>query len=146
VHSAPEWNVAVLNDDVIVTPRWWFTVTSYLRDHPTAVLAYGEREPRLHRPRLETQVGPTNPLDRIIGYAHVSKGEKGLRFDTTMKWWYSDDDYDWQARQAGGALTVPGAWIEHLTPDQSTNSSPELVAQAALDRHAFVTKWGLEPW
>jgi hypothetical protein len=44
-------------------------------------------------------------------------------------------------------LRIPaGAAVNHLHPNGSTASSPELSAQAGLDRAAFVAKWGRPPW
>jgi hypothetical protein len=73
------------------------------------------------------------------------RGESELRLDESMAWWYSDDDLDWQARQQGGALLVPGIPVQHLCPNGSTNERPELQEQAGRDRQTFITKWGKAP-
>lgn len=141
--SYDEWNVAIINDDAIAPPGWVETLSTAMRSTP-AVLAYpdqcGGRELILH-----TVAGPVDLRQRITGYAYMLRGEAGLRLDESMAWHYSDDDLDWQAREAGGALLVPGIPVEHRAPNVQTNARPELVKQAARDRETFITKWGRAP-
>lgn len=138
-----EWDVAVVNSDVVVPPGWMFKLSGAMRGGP-AVLAYpdqtGGQEYRLH------QKAEPIPLSmRITGYAHMMRGEAHLRYDETMAWWYSDDDLDWTARERGGALLVPGASVVHRDPNGSTNARVELQQQAARDRETFRAKWGRTP-
>jgi GT2 family glycosyltransferase len=140
---AGEWDVAVLNSDVVVPAGWMDALSSAMRA-TTAVLAYpdqgGGREQILH-----TRAEPVDLRQRITGYAYMLRGEAGLRLDESMAWWYSDDDLDWQARQQGGALLVPGLAVEHRCPNESTNARPELQEQAGRDRETFIAKWGKAP-
>ncbi|HEX9834556.1 MAG TPA: hypothetical protein VGA66_16010, partial [Mycobacterium sp.] len=66
--------------------------------------------------------------------------------DESMAWWYSDDSLDWEAREQGGALLVPGIAVEHRCPNGSMYERPELQEQAGLDRETFRKKWGRTPW
>lgn len=141
---AQQWDVAVLNSDVTVPPGWVDDLSTAMRA-TTAVLAYpdqcGGQKQILH-----TEAAPIDLRQRITGYAYLLRGEAGLRLDESMAWWYGDDDLDWQARQQGGALLVPGLAVEHRLPNVSTNERRELLEQAGRDRTTFKTKWGRTPW
>lgn len=139
-----QWDIAVLNSDVTVPAGWIDSLSTAMRS-TTAVLAYpdqhGGRQQILH-----TKAGPVDLRTRITGYAYMLRGEAGLRLDESMAWWYSDDTLDWEARERGGALLVPGIPVEHRCPNISTNERPELQAQAGRDRATFEAKWGRTPW
>lgn len=139
-----EWDVAVLNSDVVVPPGWVEAMSNAMRA-AHATLAYpdqhGGRELVLH-----TKAEPIDLRQRITGYAYMLRGEMGLRLDESMAWWYSDDDLDWNARISGGALLVPGHPVEHRAPNISTHERPELLAQTGRDRETFARKWGRTPW
>jgi len=142
--GAGEWDIAVLNSDVVVPPGWIMTLSMAMRGSP-AVLAYpdqhGGRDVVLH-----TKAEPIDLRQRITGYAYMLRGETGLRLDESMAWWYSDDDLDWRAREQGGALLVPGLPVEHRCPNGSMYDRPELGQQAGRDRQTFQAKWGRTPW
>jgi hypothetical protein len=139
-----DWDIAVLNSDVIVPPGWVDALSAAMRS-TTAVLAYpdqcGGQQQILH-----TKAEPVDLRLRITGYAYMLRGEAGLRLDESMAWWYSDDDIDWEAREKGGALLVPGIPVQHLCPNGSTDARPELQQQAGRDRETFIAKWGKAPW
>jgi hypothetical protein len=142
--EADEWDIAVLNSDVVVPPGWMVSLSMAMRG-TTAVLAYpdqhGGRDTVLH-----TKAEPVDLRQRITGFAFMLRGEHGLRFDEELAWWYGDDAADWTAREQGGALLVPGIPVEHRAPNISTNERPELQQQAARDRETFARKWGRTPW
>lgn len=137
------WDVAVLNSDVVVPHGWVDKLSRAMRSTP-AVLAYPDQSGAWHQV-LHKVAEPVPLTMRITGYAHLLKGEAGLRYDETMAWWYSDDDMDWTARQRGGALLVSGLAVEHKDPNGSTNARPELQIQAGKDRQTFINKWGRAP-
>lgn len=139
------WNVCILNDDVRMTETWISSVSEHLRGHPTAALAYGDQHGFLSGPTLHSTLTSTDALLKICGYAHMSRGELGIRFDESMRWWYSDDDYDWQARKLGGSLVVPHVRVHHDSPDVATMTTPALYEQACRDRETFIAKWGIAP-
>ncbi|WP_146620439.1 glycosyltransferase family 2 protein [Streptomyces sp. Amel2xB2] len=142
-HGAREWDVVVLNSDVVVPPGWVDALSAAMRA-TTAVLAYpdqcGGTEQILH-----TKAEPVDLRQRITGYAYMLRGEADLRLDESMVWHYSDDDLDWTARERGGALLVPGFAVEHRDPNGSMRDRPELNEQAARDRETFIAKWGRAP-
>lgn len=142
--EAEQWDIAVLNSDVVVPAGWVMSLSMAMRS-ATAVLAYpdqhGGRDVVLH-----TKAEPVDLRQRITGYAYMLRGEAGLRLDESMAWWFSDDDLDWTAREQGGALLVPGIPVEHRAPNISTHERPELLEQTGRDRATFARKWGRTPW
>lgn len=142
--EAGQWDVAVLNSDVVCPPGWFETLSAAMRA-TTAVLAYPDQHGG-RRQILHTKAEPIDLRQRITGYAYMLRGEAGLRLDESMAWWASDDDIDWTAREQGGALLVPGLAVEHRAPNVSTNERPELAAQAGRDMETFRQKWGRTPW
>lgn len=139
-----EWDVAVLNDDVVVPPGWVDTLSARMRA-TTAVLAYPDQAGG-QQEILHTGTAPVSLSQRITGYAFMLRGEVGLRADEDFVWWAGDDDLGLRAQAAGGALLVPGIPVEHRAPDVQTNASPVLTAQAARDMDTFLAKWGVRPW
>ncbi|KAF2774634.1 glycosyltransferase [Streptomyces sp. OM5714] len=142
--GAAQWDIVVLNSDVVVPPGWTATLSAAMRS-TSAVLAYpdqhGGREQLLH-----TKAIPVDLRQRITGYAYMLRGETGLRLDEDLVWWYGDDDLDWRAREQGGALLVPGLAVDHRCPNGSLYERPELEQQTARDRETFAAKWGRTPW
>lgn len=142
--GAAAWDIAVLNSDVVVPPGWVERLSAAMRS-TSAVLAYpdqhGGRQQILH-----TKAAPVDLRQRITGYAYLLRGEAGLRLDESMAWWFSDDSLDWEAREQGGALLVPGIPVDHRCPNGSLYERPELEAQTVRDRETFRLKWGRTPW
>lgn len=142
--GAERWDVAVLNSDVVVPPGWIGRLSHAMRA-TTAVLAYPDQHGGT-RQILHTRAEPIDLRQRITGYAYMLRGETGLRLDESMAWWFSDDSLDWEARERGGALLVPGIPVEHRCPNGSMYERPELQEQAGRDRATFEAKWGRTPW
>lgn len=141
--NAERWDVAVLNSDVVVPPRWADALSTAMRA-TTAVLAFPDQHGGT-RQILHTEPGPVDLRQRITGYAYLLRGETGLRLDESMAWWYSDDDIFWRACESGGALLVPGLEVEHRAPNSSMHERPALAEQAGRDRQTFIAKWGKAP-
>jgi hypothetical protein len=142
--NAPtEWNVVLLNDDVLCPQGWVESLSGAMRA-TTAVMAYTDRQGR-PEPVLYTQ-SPATPHDAATVWACMLRGERRLRFDESMKWWYSDTDLDFYCRQVGGVLAVPGPLPEHLHPSEQTLADPVLTAQTHRDRERFNQKWNGVPW
>jgi len=143
-HDAEAWDIAVLNSDVTVPAGWVETLSTAMRS-TSAVLAYPDQHGG-RRQILHTRAEPIDLRQRITGYAYMLRGETRLRLDESMAWWFSDDSLDWEARERGGALLVPGIPVEHRCPNGSMYERPELHAQASRDRVTFKQKWGRTPW
>lgn len=140
--GASKWNVAVLNDDAIAYPPWVQVVGSRMREMGAAAASSGNPNPI---PALHTQPGQVNLSTRLQGYAFMLAGEKGVRANETLHWYFSDDHVDWLSRQQGGVLSIPGHTVEHRFPNAQV--TPELHEQIAKDAAAFSAYWGgMRPW
>lgn len=135
--------VAVLNDDVKLPPNFAAKMIQCLRDTEVTI-AFPDQGPGI------TNRPPGHGLEwhhkRITGYAFVVNGAHGIRCDENFKWWYGDDDLDWQARRDFQGTWEVDVTVKHLYPSESTNASPERLAQASADRETFIRKWGKPPW
>lgn len=140
-----QWDVAVVNSDVIVVQDDWMRRLSEVMRGCGASLAYPAQDGWTGPAIIHRRAEPVPMNQRITGYAHLLKGEDGLRYDEAMAWWYSDDDMEWQARVLSGAVLVPGLAVKHLEPNVSTNARLELQEQAGRDRQTFINKWGRAP-
>lgn len=140
VAEAKQWDIAILNDDVIVPPDWFERVAGRMRNMQVAAASMGT----VHLPVLHTRPGTTRLDQRMSGFAFILAGELGVRADESLEWWCGDNDIDMQSRLKGGTLILPDTGVKHLYPDQSTTG--ELAAQTAVDMQRFVDKWGFRPW
>lgn len=129
------WNALVLNDDVTLEHGAVQRLASALRGRRAALAFPGPVE------RMLTEPGG----ERITGWCFMLRGEGGLRAREDLAWWYGDNDLDWRARAAGGAVTVPGVGHLHADPNGYTNRIPALAAQAGRDRDLFLAAWGRLP-
>lgn len=135
-----KWDVAVINDDVIVPEGWFDAVSGTMRQMGTAAACSGGYGMSvLHNsdmaPPLQT---------RMQGFAFILAGELGLRADEQFIWYCGDDDLGRQAAIAGGMVMVPGFHVEHRYPNGQL--TPELHAAIAGDMQRYVDKWGGRPW
>lgn len=134
------WDVALLCDDVVVPPDWYDRVATGLREWGAAAASAHSYEPS---PASYLLTDLTNGADRMCPWCFMLPGEKGLRADETLRWWYCDTDVDWQARRTGGTVIVAGAVAPNLRVGEYTATKPELGEQAGHDAAAFHAKWGL---
>lgn len=136
------WNVVIINDDVILPPGWVKKVAEMMRSMNVAAASTGNPNPI---PALHTQPGPVNLMTRLQGFAFMLAGERGVRANEQLKWYFSDDHVDWLSRQKGGVLSIPGLQVEHLYPNGQV--TPEIQEQIAKDAHTFTQYWnGMRPW
>lgn len=137
-----KWSVVILNDDAIIPADWVRTVDGVMRQLGVAAASTGNPNPI---PALHTQPGPVNLATRLQGFAFMLAGEKGVRANEQLKWWFSDDQIDWLSRQRGGVVSIPGHRVEHLHPNGQM--TPEIQEQIAKDAHTFAQYWnGMRPW
>lgn len=137
-----KWNVAIINDDAIIHQDWVAEVGRHMRDMGAAAASSGNPYPVR---ALHTQPGPVDLSTRLQGFAFMLAGEKGVRANEQLKWYFSDDHVDWLSRQQGGVLSIPGYPVKHLYPNGQV--TPELQEQIAKDAEAFSAYWGgLRPW
>lgn len=151
-----QYNVLVVNDDVVAPPHLAEALDAGLRGGHQAVkavappgarpvLAYPDNWPPYNRATYHGTPGGVQLSTRISGWCFMLRGEAGIFADERFEWFYGDDDLDWTARARGGAVMVPGCAVEHLFPNQLTAASAELSARTHVDRNAFQAKWGALP-
>lgn len=135
------WDIAVLCDDAIAPPDWFATVRDGMRAHNAAAACTHPLYP-IFSPIVKTEPD-ADLFNRMCGWAFMLAGEKHLRADVNMHWWYVDDDLSNQARLNGGLVILPGPQVPNELPNGWTNAKPELSAQAGRDRAEFHDKWGM---
>lgn len=139
--GATTWDVAVINDDVIVPSTWLCYIADDMRALGCLAGCSGGHggSPTIHR-RAE----PVSLFTRLQGFAFVIAGESGLRADEDLKWWYGDDKLGAEAAAAGGMVMFPGCSVQHLYPNAQTTLDHQ--PQIGRDRTTFITKMGYTPW
>lgn len=140
-----EFNIAVINSDVVCPPGWLEGIGEGLRKY-NAALAYPDQHDAAPGPIKHVYPGPVDLRTRITGFAFMLRGETSIRLNEELVWWYGDDDLDWRCREIGGSVLLPGLAVKHLDPNGSMNARPELSAQAGRDRTTFQRIWGTTPW
>lgn len=136
-----KWNVVILNDDAIIPKGWVYAVSEKMREMKAAAACSGSPH---QMPVFHTQPGPVDLRTRLQGFAFMLAGEKGVRANEQLRWYFSDDHVDWLSRQLGGMVTIPGFPVNHLYPNQQM--TPEMHQMVAEDAAAFVAYWGARPW
>ena len=136
-----KWDVAIINDDVIVPEGWFDAISGSMRQLRAAAGCSGGTG---RMPVLHTQPGPV-PLDtRLQGFAFIVAGEFGLRANEELRWYWSDDYMDWESRKLGGMVMIPDFHVEHLYPNQQVTA--EMQVMIAEDGQKFVDLYGMRPW
>lgn len=139
-----EYDVAVLCDDVVAPPGWFDAVAGCVRALNFVAGSTHQLTP------VTVPIIKTTPdhdiMNRMQGSAFVIAGEKNIRADENMHWWWQDTDIDWQARTAGGVVIAPGPVAHNRLPNDYTAQKPELYARIGEDAAAFRAKWGFQPW
>ena len=143
-HGADRWDVALLCDDVEVPSGWYDRVSGTMRAY-NASAASAHKYQDIGQAILK--IAPDGDfMSTMCGWAFILPGEKGLRADESLHWWWLDNDVDWQARKADGMVLASGPPAHNGQPNHWTNAKPELGEQAGRDREAFRRKWGTNPW
>ncbi len=135
------YDVAILNDDVIVPPGWFDAVSDGMRMYECAAACSGAPN---SSPVLLQRPGPVPLHTRLQGFAFILAGEKGIRANEELRWYFSDDYIDWRARELGGMVMVPGHNVNHLYPNEQMTG--ELHQFSAEDAAKFKEIWGVMPW
>lgn len=129
-----QWDMLVVNDDVIAPPQLAHTLSTALRQTWDAApaLAYPDQDGL----GWHLTTHPTDPT-RLTGYCFLLRGELNIRADERLVWWFSDNALDMAARARGGSVRVPGCRVDHLHPSGYTVASAELSAQTHRDRAEY---------
>jgi len=138
--GAEQWDVAILNDDAIVPEGWFEAVSSAMRENNCAAASSCGGAMAIHR-----EPGPVPIMTRMYGPAFIVAGEKGLRGDERLKWYYTDDYMDWESRKLGGMVIIPGYTVNHLHPNAQVTGP--IQEQISRDATLFGEIYGgLMPW
>lgn len=136
------WNVAVLTDDVLPPPGWFNVIEQAMDDHSCVA---GCSSPFPQFTEIVVKRAPdADIMRRMYGPAFILRGDVGLQANEDLHWWWGDTDLDWQARQAGGLVIIPGYPVPNLYANASTVGY--LAERAGLDAQNFAAKWGWRPW
>lgn len=138
------YDVAVLNDDAVVPPYWFDHIAGPM-GFADAAAGCVDQHHRLTVPILHRTPAPVDLHERLTGYAFILDGTKGIRANEEMRWWYSDDWIDWEARTRGGTIVVPGEPVTHPSGG-GTALVGDLARWAEEDRQKFIDNWGKAPW
>lgn len=122
----PEWNVLIVNDDVVAQPGLTASLSKALRAG-TAVLSYLARQVPV----------PPEGLP-ITGWCFMLRGEAGIMADPQFRWWYGDTDIHLQAMGKGGVAIAEDCQVRHLHPGgHDRYMGPHIAA----DSGRFREKW-----
>ena len=129
--------VAVVNDDIALTPR---TLPKLYRELicTEAAIASPMRE--------EFGVGlHTRPLipyaPRLWGSLWMLRLDSGLRPDESYVWWYGDNDLDIRARKSFGGVLSVDVEYRHVHPGEGTALNPHLQVQSDRDGELFESQY-----
>lgn len=138
------YDVALLCDDAIVPPGWFFAVTDAMRETHTVA---GSTNPwgRPHFPMVKREMD-TDIVNRMCSWAFIVDGASQVRADESMHWWWFDTSMDIELRRSGGTVLIGTHPVANAQPNYYTNLKPELGEQAGRDRQAFVARYGATPW
>jgi hypothetical protein len=141
--SSQPRRIAMLCDDAIVPPGWFAAVVDAMEETGAAVGCSSSWT-------TATTVLKTAPdsdlMGRMTGWAWILNPDSPVRPDESMAFWWCDTDVDWQARAAGGMVTIGGYPVENRLPNDHLIHVPGLGEQAGRDGEAFATKHGSRPW
>ncbi len=141
---APLCNVAVLNNDIRVGPKFLDELSAGLRSRRDlwAVSAnYDGRE----IDGVE-YVRASFKSSGFAGFAFMARGEvfEAVSFDEGFGWWYGDDDFLAQIAARGGRVGIVGAaTVEHVNGGgQTAQYDRERLSAIERDRRRMWSKWG----
>jgi hypothetical protein len=141
--SRDEWDVLVTNDDIIAPSGLVSALSAGLRSGGVDA-ADPWRDPAWRgssvRPGQADLAYPymTGRGGHITGECFMLRGESGIMGDERMRWWYCDNDIEYQASGMGGVAIVHDCLVEHLHHGERDGDKVERIA---LDRAVFAEKW-----
>lgn len=142
-----DWAVAILNDDVLLSPGILTTLAAKLIQHDVDIAFPG---PVGSHDFVNREFPFPGTALRITGWCFAVRGSSGLRVDESLRWWCGDDDLQAQAVVHGRGSVRVGlrdfevAGLQHRHPDEQTTGV--LREQTEIDMTTFVAKWGQHPW
>lgn len=122
--NSAAWNVAIVNDDVVVPAGWYDTLAGELA---------------ANRPGASGGRGYSPDDTHMAGFAFMLKGEDRMRLDEQFVYYYGDTDLQRQCEEAGGFALLPDLLVEHRHPGENVKGRELLVAN---DKRRYDAKWG----
>jgi hypothetical protein len=139
-HADPgPYEVLCAESDVRITGPTLDRLRAALRGHGLAVVGadwYGVTPGAVE---IQHDLTPGPLTHRLPGVCLLVAGELQLRYDPQFRWWYADDDFEWQHRKAGGSGLVGGTSIDH---GPGRPLADERATYALVDYPRFIAKWG----
>lgn len=139
--AAPQYEVLAISSDYVGNDRSVNALAVFLRQNNLTMVGPD------HHSNLPSRIfriaDRRHCQARVPGGCWMIAGESGLRVDESFRWWYSDDDFEMQARQVSGSGVVAGTG---LVAEADTPMSELKQQWAREDRPKFAAKWGQEPW
>lgn len=158
--------LVLLNNDVLVTPRWLENMQRCLYSDekvgivgPLTNYASGEQQVHVTYQNLHDFADEFNQpdsskwreIERIVGLCMAFKRELmlkiGLLDEQFSPGHYEDDDFCYRAQIAGYRLLIAGdVFVHHHGSASFGREDPSYVKQLiSRNRQRFIEKWGVEP-
>lgn len=131
--------------------RWWNRGIEYAMARGARYVAVLNDDIELADDPLNRIVSGMKNQGSVLGYPYPFPGwtcgycwvldlASDVRPDENFRWWYGDNDLNFQARAYGGVLAVP-AKVRHLHGNELTKDNEELMALTRQDEDLFFEKW-----
>lgn len=117
--------VAVVNDDIVLSPDTLPTIVAAMQKYGAALGSPGG-DGHYDNPNRDLAM-------TMLGSCFVLDTSTTLRPDEGYRWWYGDNDLDHRARRDHGGIATARCYFQHMTPNQLTAESEELLALTRLD-------------
>jgi hypothetical protein len=140
IHAKVWHEVLAVSSDYVGMPHSVAVLAAFLRQNNLTMVGPNHHSNKAKFFRLGDH---RSAVDRVQGGCWMLAGESRLRVDEHFRWWYSDDDFEMQARRHGGTGVMPGTGLE---PGPDSELDEKKHSWAIEDRRKFVAKWGMEPW
>ncbi len=139
------WDVLLIETDARMTPEDVDTVRDHMRTLDVVMAGADWQNVLQGKPyHVRRDNSQWNPVGRMPGIGAVVAGEAGIRHDPEFRWWYADDDFEWQHRVNGGTVLVGGTTVRHQGTQGPLTGEREIAERE--DRVKFEQKWNGGPW
>lgn len=141
-------NVAILNNDIDIGPRFLSGLAGPLRSDPLLAAVCPNYDGREGSGVVYTEDmcgGRYDGTGGLAGFAFMLKGEAGYRFPEDLQWWFGDADMLMAIVAAGSkAGIVLDVTCTHVGGGSQTGDWDAMPDVIAADREKFRRRWGIE--